>query len=190
MLNRLTSASALFALVFGFAACGSDANKTVSTTTTKSNATTTSVAESTTTTEKETSTTDGTDGTDVTNGTDPEPELTDQEFATTVDDIITGVDATEICALNASLDELFSLNPTTKSQMKNAVRGYKAVFSGIAAAAPPEQAANAKLIRDYVSSFEASAIAVDFDPDKVVADASPEFDAAMDEFEDAVNSAC
>ncbi len=189
MLNRMKFASAVFALVAGLAACGSDAHNTESTTT-RSAATTTSTAGSAKTTARETTTTDGVGATNTTDGTEPEPELTDQEFATTVDDIIAGVDTTEICSLDASIDELFSLNPITKSQMKDAVRAYSAVFVAIADVAPPQQAASAEAIRTYVSSFKASAIAVDYDPDKVVADASPEFDAAMEEFEDAVKSAC
>jgi hypothetical protein len=64
------------------------------------------------------------------------------------------------------------------------------VFGAIADTAPADQAANATAIRDYVSSFAASATAVDYDPDKIDADATPEFDAAMEAFTDAVEVAC
>lgn len=171
----------------GFAACSSDAKK-ADTTTSKSNATTTVPLPTTTTTVEATSTTETPDATD---GTDPEPVMTDAEFATAADDLVTGVeDSSGICDLDGLLSELVALNPTTKAQVKDALKAFAAVFGAIADAAPAGQEANAKAIRDYVAGFAAKAKAVDYDPDQVDADDTPAFDNAMDAFTAAVESAC
>ena len=179
MMKRLTSVSAVFALVVALAACGSDAKKSESTTT-KSNATTTSVPEATTTTEEET---------DATDGTDPEVEMTDEEFATAVQEIQDGVaGANDVCAVGELFAEINDLEPTNAAQVKVLMPALTAVFGKIADTAPADKQAEAAAIRQFAASFEAAAKAANYDPNNIDTFPSDGFNEAMQAFETAVEA--
>lgn len=185
-IKQLTSVGALVVVMFGLAACGSDAKK-VASTTSKSAATTTTEAATTTTEAPETTTTE--ESPDATDGTDPEVGMTDAEFATAANDIVTGAaDATDICALGGLYDDLNELEPSTAAQLKSLLPAIKALFGAIADTAPADKAASAAAIRKFVVGFEAAAQKANYDPDNVDPVPVSGFNEAMEEFQTALES--
>ena len=151
----------LLLVMFGATACGSDKKAGAPSGTTSS-----TVVVTTTTDTPSTDGTDGTDGTDATDATDAPTPLTDEDFKNTIDDIIATVDgATDLCDLSMAFEDLSSIeDPANVTQVKDALRGVRAVFTAMADTAPAGQEASAAALREFVTSFETAAKNANYDP--------------------------